>query len=117
MDEDRVLWVKNLTERKDLVWHKVDGDVNEHLDEQKLKNAYMVSHSSDRVGRRFGGAYIGFRGKRKVLCFVLVDGVGNWIYIDATYSEKEPVKKLFSTVKKMATKQSECNRCKSLGWV
>ena len=115
--KDTVVWIAMLTESKMLTWHPVKGSVNEHLEEHRLKNAFMVSHSSPCVGRRFGGAYIGFRGKRKILCVAIVDGVGNWHYVDAKDKEKGSVKKLFSIVKRMVLKEEDCKRCKELGWV
>ncbi len=110
-------WVIKLTKDGMLVWHKVEGDVNEHLEEQRLKNAYMVAHSKPCIGRRFGGAYIGFRGKRKVLCAAIVDGVGNWLYLDAKKELKISVKTLFSLAKKRSLKKDACKRCRKLGWV
>ncbi|MHB9019721.1 MAG: hypothetical protein ACYC3G_02515 [Minisyncoccota bacterium] len=116
MDE-MVDWITRLTEDKKLAWHKVEGDVNEHLEEQRLKNAFMVAHSAPCVGRRFGGAYIGFRGKRKILCAAIIDGVGNWIYVDARKLKNDSVKKLLLAVKKSSFKKEDCKRCKELGWV
>jgi hypothetical protein len=110
-------WVLMLTKSKMLTWHKVGEDVNEHLESQRLKNAFMVAHSSPCVRRKFGGAYIGFRGKRKILCAAIVDGSGNWYYIDAKKEESISVKKFFSLVKKMATKKEKCRKCKKLGWI
>lgn len=115
MDE-MVDWVTRLTEDKKLSWHKVDGDVNEHSEEQRLKNAFMVAHSAPCVGEKFGGAYIGFRGKRKVLCAVIVDGAGNWYYLDAKKELKRSVKYLFLAVKKASFQKEDCKRCKELGW-
>jgi len=114
--QELVSWVSKLTTDKMLTWHKVEGDVNEHLEEQRLKNAYMVAHSAPCVGRRFGGAYIGFRGKRKILCVAIIDGVGNWIYLDAKKDLKKSVKCLFSLVKKNVLNTKTCERCRSLGW-
>ena len=115
--KDMINWIAKLTEDKMLTWHAVEGNVNEHLENQRLRNAFMVVHSEAAVGAKFGGAYIGHRGNKKVLCAAIVDGTGNWYYIDAKKTEKIPVKKLFSIVKKMVLKTEECKRCKELGWV
>ena len=109
--KEMVDWVIKLTKDGMLVWHKAERDVNEHSEEQRLKNAYVVSHFKPCIGKRFGGAYIGFRGKRKVLCAAIVDGVGNWHYLDARKELKVPVKNLFSLVRKGFLKKDICQKC------
>lgn len=114
--KEMVDWVIKLTEDKKLKWHKSDEDVNQHSEEQRLKQAFWVAHSTSDVGGRFGGAYIGLRGKKKVLCAVVVDGAGNWTYIDAKKGLAGSVKCLRSVVERMAIKKEDCERCKKLGW-
>lgn len=116
MKEDRVDWLIKLTEDKKLKWHKADSDVNEHCEEQRLKKAFWAAHSTPGVGGRFGGAYIGWRGQKKVLCVVIIDGTGNWIYIDAKKDVRMSAKRLLSAVRKTALKKEDCARCKELGW-
>ena len=115
--KEMVDWVIKLTEDKKLKWHKTDEDVNEHCEEQRLKKAFWVAHSTPGVGARFGGAYIGLRGKKKVLCVVIVDGGNNWTYIDANRETKRSAQYLLSIVKKMVLKKEDCKRCEELGWV
>ncbi|GEM_PF-2001596 len=112
--KDTIDWIAKLTKDKMLTWHIVDGNVNEHLEDQRLRNAFMVVHSDPAVGSRFSGAYIGYRGNKKILCAAIIDGTGNWYYVDAKNENKRSVKDLLLIVKRTVLKNEKCKRCKGL---
>ena len=108
---DRVL---ELTKSKMFIWQKAERDINEHLEEQRLKSAFLVTGFAPCAGRTFRGVYIGLRGKEKVLCAAIVDDLGNWHYIDAKNDSEKSVKDLFLVVKKMISNKDACRNCEHL---
>ncbi|MCL5017173.1 MAG: hypothetical protein M1155_00705 [Patescibacteria group bacterium] len=97
--------IAELTKSKMIMWQRSDRDINEHSEEQRLKNAFMVVNFAPCISRTFGGAYIGLRGRRKILCVAIIDGIGNWHYIDAKREVKGSVKDLFRLVKNNVSKR------------
>lgn len=112
---DSISWVMRYTNDGRLTWHQVNGAINKGKGELELTDCFQVVHSKQ-TGSRFGGAIIGYRGKDKVLCFVLIDGTDNWFYIDAEGEFfEEWLKSILELVKIQVVKRADCLRCRELG--
>lgn len=110
-----ISWVARCTNDGRLTWHQANEAANKGMGEFELTDCFQVVHSKQ-MGSRFGGAIIGYRGKDKVLCFVLIDGVNNWFYIDAEGEFfGEWLKGLLEIVKTQVVKKADCQRCCELG--
>ncbi len=112
---DSISWLVRCTNDGRLAWHQVNGAVNQGMGEHELTDCFQVVHSRQ-MGSRFGGAVVGHRGKDKVLCFALIDGVGSWFYIDAEGEFfGEWLKSILELVKIQVVKKENCQRCRELG--
>jgi hypothetical protein len=109
-----ISWLLRDTKDGKLVWHKMAEVINKGVESREIHEAYQAAHSHG-MGRRFGGAIVGFLGTDRDLCCVVIDGVGDWFYHTPDNTPYGALVDLFDAVETRIVAKVDCTRCNQRG--